>query len=85
LFSAGCYKAKDIAESGYVDLNKIYIIEPYAVNGNSSVSGAVDSGVPASHVFVGNSKATGKGVVPGAVSSQASFHWGALEGIGKLI
>jgi hypothetical protein len=85
LFSAGCNKAKEIAKSGYVDLNKIYIIEPYAVNGNSSVSGAVDSGVPASHVFVGNSKATGKGVVPGAVSSQASFHWGALEGIGKLI
>jgi hypothetical protein len=85
LFSAGCDKAKDIAESGYVDLNKIYIIEPYAVKGNSSVSGAVDNGVPASHVFVGGSKATGKGVVSGAVSSQSSSHWGALEGIGKLI
>ena len=85
LFSAGCNKAKDIAKSGYVDLNKIYIIEPYAVNGNSSVSGAVNNGVPAKHVFVGDSKARGKGVVSGAVSSQSSSHWGALEGIGKLI
>ena len=85
LFSAGCNKAKEIAKSGYVDLNKIYIIEPYAVNGNSSVSGAVNIGVPAKHVFVGDPKARGKGVVPGAVSSQASSHWGALEGIGKLI
>ena len=85
LFSAGCNKAKDIAKSGHVDLNKIYIIEPYAVNGNSSVSGAVNNGVPAKHVFVGDSKARGKGVVSGAVSSQSSSHWGALEGIGKLI
>jgi hypothetical protein len=85
LFSAGCNKAKEIAKSGYVDLNKIYIIEPYAVNGNSSVSEAVKIGVPAKHVFVGDSKATGKGVVPGAVSSQASSHWDALKGIGKLI
>ena len=85
LFSAGCNKAKEIAKSGYVDLNKIYIVEPYAVNGNSYVSGAVSIGVPAKHVFVGDSKARGKGVVPGAVSSQASSHWGALEGIGKLI
>jgi peptidoglycan hydrolase-like protein with peptidoglycan-binding domain len=85
LFSAGCNKAKDIAKSGYVDLNKIYIIEPYAVNGNSSVSGAVNNGVPARHVFVGDSKARGKGVVSGAVSSESSSHWGALEGIGELI
>lgn len=85
LFSAGCKKAKDIAESGYVDLNKIYIVEPYAVNGNDSVLGAVSLGVPAKHVFVGDSKDRGEGVVSGAVSSQSSSHWGALEGIGKLI
>ena len=93
LFSAGCNKAKQIAESGYVDLNKIYIVEPYAVKGNSSVSGAVSLGVPAKHVFVGGSKATGAGVVSGAASSEDikkgctanTSHWKALEGIGKLI
>lgn len=93
LFSAGCNKAKQIAESGYVDLNNIYIVEPYAVKGNSSVSGAVSLGVPAKHVFVGGSKATGAGVVSGAASSEDmkkgctanTSHWKALEGIGKLI
>jgi hypothetical protein len=85
MFSAGCRKADIIAKSPDVILDKIYIIEPYAVNGNSAVVNAVNSGVPARHVFVGSSTATGKDVVPGAVSSNASSHWGALAKGGQFI
>lgn len=85
MFSAGCKKANDISKSPNVDLNKIFIVEPYAVNGNSSVSGAVTNGVPANHVFVGPNSARGKGVVSGSVSSNSNSHWGALRDIGKYI
>lgn len=85
MFSAGCRKAAVIAKSPDVILDKIYIIEPYAVNGNSAVVEAVGKGVPARHVFVGSSTATGKNVVPGAVSSNASSHWGALAKGGQFI
>ena len=66
-------------------LDKIYIIEPYAANGNSAVVNAVKDGVPARHVFVGSSRETGKDVVPGAVSSNAPSHWGALAKGGQFI
>jgi len=85
MFSAGCRKAKDISGSPNVDLNKIFIVEPYAVNGNSSVTGAVSNGVPANHVFVGPNSARGKGVVSGAVSSNSKTHWDALKYIGNYI
>lgn len=85
MFSAGCRKAKDISGSPNVDLNKIIIVEPYAVKGNSAVVDAVSNGVPANHVFVGSNSARGKGVVSGAVSSQASSHWDALKYIGNHI
>ena len=85
MFSAGCNKANTISKSPNVNKNKIYIVEPYAKNGNSSVVNAVNNGVPASNVFVGSNSARGKGVVPGAVSSESSSHWGALENIGNLI
>ena len=85
MFSAGCKKAGDISKSPNVNLNKIYIIEPYAKNGNSSVVAAVSNGVPASNVFVGPSTDRGKGVVSGAVSSQSSSHWGALKNVGNYI
>jgi hypothetical protein len=85
MFSAGCNKANKISKSPNVKLNRIFIIEPYAVNGNSNVSKAVANGVPASNVFVGGSSARGKGVVSGASSSKSDSHWGALKNIGNLI
>lgn len=85
MFSAGCRKAEVVSKSPDVILDKIYIIEPYAVNGNDAVVKAVANGVPARHVFVGSSNATGKGVVPGAVSSNAPDHWSALAKGGQFI
>jgi hypothetical protein len=90
LFSAGCRKAEVISKSPDVILDKIYIIEPWAVGGNSSVAQAVANGVPARHVFVGPNAQTGKGVVQGAIDSRsapfnATDHWGALRNGGKYI
>ena len=85
MFSAGCRKAEIVSKSPDVILDKIYIIEPYAVNGNGAVVNAVKNGVPARHVFVGSSTATGKDVVPGAVSSNAPSHWKALAKGGEFI
>ncbi len=85
MFSAGCRKADVVSKSPDVLLDKIYIIEPYAANGNSAVVNAVKDGVPARHVFVGSSRETGKDVVPGAVSSNAPSHWGALAKGGQFI
>ena len=85
MFSAGCNKANVISKSPNVNLKRVFIIEPYAVNGNGYVSKAVSNGVPASHVFVGDNSARGKGVVSGASSSKSNSHWGALKNIGNLI
>jgi LAS superfamily LD-carboxypeptidase LdcB len=83
MFSAGCNKADQILIKE-IEKTKVYIIEPYAENGNSHVSKAVQLGVPASNVFVGPVKARGKGVVEGASSSNVNSHWDALEQIGKI-
>ncbi len=85
MFSKGCDKAYVISKSKNVIKNRIFIIEPYAVTGNSNVSDAVANGVPASNVFVGGSSARGKGVVSGASDSKSKYHWDALKNIGKLI
>jgi hypothetical protein len=86
LFSAGCDKADALAQSGVVDLNKMYIIEPYAASSGTKgrVRSAVSQGVPQSNVYVGSSSGRGKGVVSGASSSGSSSHWGALTSVGSM-
>jgi len=78
MFSAGCAKADSIAADANADKNKIYIIEPWAKNGNAHVSNAVKSGVPANHVYVGPTIERGKGVVTGVSLSNATNHFEAL-------
>jgi hypothetical protein len=85
LFSAGCNKAYELSKNKNVDKTKIYIIEPYAVNGNSKVASAVSNGVPAKNVFVGSTRARGKDVISGASSSQSKTHWGALEKVPSMV
>lgn len=86
LFSAGCTKASDLSNSRNVDVNKLYIIEPYAASSNTKqiVQSAVSNGVPSNNVFVGGSSGRGKGVVAGAVNSQSDSHWGALTKVGSM-
>ena len=86
LFSAGARKAEELSNSNYVDLNKLFIIEPFAASSGtkSIVRAAVSNGVPASNVFVGGSSGRGQGVVDGASSSQSDSHWGALTNVGKM-
>ena len=86
LFSAGCKKANELAVSPYVNKNKLFIIEPYAVGPvtKNNVRAAVSSGVPSSNVFVGKSGGRGAGVVSGASSSNSSSHWGALKQVGLM-
>lgn len=87
LFSAGCNKALMLSKSEYVDKNKLFIIEPYASSANvkAIVSGAVNNGVPASHVFVGGNSSRGLGAVSGASKSNAKSHWDAIASVGKMV
>jgi hypothetical protein len=85
LFSAGCLYSKEVS-SVIKDKTKLFIVEPYAPNGNSSVSGAVANGVPAKNVVTGPTGARGNGVVSGSTKTpNGTSHWGALEFVGKLI
>lgn len=85
LFSAGCAYSETVSLL-IKDKTKLFIVEPYAPNGNSSVSGAVANGVPARNVIAGSTKARGNGVVPGTTPTPSgTSHWGALEFVGTLI
>jgi len=85
MFSAGCAKADSIAADKNSNKSKIYIVEPWAKNGNTHVSDAVKSGVPANHVYVGSTAERGKGVVAGASSSNATSHFEALTKIAPIV
>jgi peptidoglycan hydrolase-like protein with peptidoglycan-binding domain len=87
LFSAGCNKALMLSKSEYVDKSSLFIIEPYATSANvrAIVSGAVNNGVPASHVFVGGNSSRGLGAVSGASKSNAKSHWDAIASVGKMV
>jgi hypothetical protein len=98
LFSAGCAKALRILNSGLVDKNKIYVIEPYGVSKDPPVGStkkvydtkaiiqdAVKAGLPASNVFVGPSAPRGFGIVNGTTNSNSkNGHWGALTSVGLM-
>lgn len=86
LFSAGCKKSEELAKDNNVNKNELYIIEPYAAGKITKykVREAVNLGVPASNVFVGDSVGRGKGIVNGASSSMASSHWNALTTVGQM-
>jgi hypothetical protein len=87
LFSAGCKNSEDISMSEFVDVKKLYIIEPYAAGPKTktSVQNAVSNGVPAKNVFVGPHVGRGLGVVAGASSTNAKSHWDALTIVGSKI
>lgn len=98
LFSAGCTKAKDLVSNKNVDLNKLYIIEPYGVWKVAAdiVKFAVASGVPPQNVFYhtvrdskgkeiqGASLPYGKGLVDNATDTNAKDHFDALRVVGAL-
>lgn len=86
LFSAGCRKSYEIANAMGEHKNKLFIIEPYAAGAETknNVRNAVNSGVPSSNVFVGNSVGRGKGIVSGASSSESSSHWNALKTVASM-
>lgn len=89
LFSAGCSMSGDIANCGYVDKNKFYIVEPYFSGGKttSQVRSAVTNGVPASHVFVGPSAGRGLGIVKGATDSRTpqGCHYCSVSTVGQMV
>jgi hypothetical protein len=81
-FSAGCRMSDEIANSGYADISKLYIIEPKASKINIREIGNV---APASNYFVGPGMGRGEGIGSGASSSNSNSHFGALESVGKII
>jgi len=86
LFSAGCKKAEVLSNSSYVNKNQLYIIEPFASGTTKAIiNKAVNNGVPAKNVYVGNVTSRGKGVVNGTSDSKAKIHWDALVSVGNMI
>ena len=70
-----------------MDLNKLYIVEPFYEAGGEtakSVQKAVSNGVPSKNVFVGPNASRGNGIVGGSASSQAKGHWDALVTVGRM-
>ena len=87
LFSAGCKKAEALSKSNDVNINKLYIIEPFYEPGGEtarSVKAAVSNGVPSKNVFVGKNASRGSGIVSGTSSSNGSDHWDALVTVGRM-
>ena len=87
LFSAGCKKAGPLSASNNVDINKLYIIEPFYEPGGEtakSVKTAVNNGVPSKNVFVGTSASRGNGIVGGTSSTNVKDHWDALVSVGRM-
>jgi hypothetical protein len=85
LFSKGCESSYPISNL-INDKNKLFIVEPYAVNGNNSVKNAVNSGVPNKNVIVAPSGSfRGAGVVKNATINNLGDHFDALTFVGRLI
>lgn len=92
MFSAGCKHARAVAQkikNENKTLDKIFIVEPYHVGGDTtkSVRDAVSLGVPEKNVIVGKYKEVGLGIVNGATPTPLCkpSHWCALTKIGKFI
>ena len=86
LFSAGCRKSNEIANALGKYKNRLFIIEPYAAGAETknNVRNAVNSGVPATNVFVGDSVGRGKGIINSPSSSKSSSHWNALKTVASM-
>jgi D-alanyl-D-alanine dipeptidase len=86
MFSAGCAKALDLAKSESVDKQKLFIIEPYSADAYTKdlIKKAVEAGVPAKNVFVGEGAHRGQGTVSGESSAGGADHWSALSSVGKI-
>jgi len=91
-FSAGCLYSQKVAEKMAelkVNLNNLYIIEPYNAGGETtkSVKKAVQLGVPEKNVYVGTYKEAGLGIVanPTPTPSCSPKHWCALTQVAKTL
>ena len=87
LFSKGCEKAFVLSNSSYVNKNKLYIIEPFAIDKGTKniVNMAVNNGVPARNVYVGKNSSRGYGVINGTSDSNAKRHWDAISSVGDMV
>jgi hypothetical protein len=84
LFSAGCQYSSSISNK-INNKKKLFIVEPYAKGGNTSVVTAVKNGTPAKNVITGPSVERGKNVVDGSTNTPAGVdHWGALKYVGRF-
>lgn len=85
LYSAGCVHAKAVSAIPGIDLNKVYIVEPYSPGtAVKSVQTANQNGVPLKNIFLGPSEARGKGILSGTSKTPNGLsHGPALTNAGK--
>jgi hypothetical protein len=86
LFSAGANKISSISRNGNVNLNKVYIIEPYSTSNNvvNIINSAIGKGLPSKNVFHGGTSGRGSRI-KGATYSNANNHFSALTTVPKII
>lgn len=91
LFSAGCRYSFDVAKKmkQFDNIKNLYLAEPYALSSihTNNAKKSVDLGLPEQNIFVGDSKATGLGIVnnPTKTSNCTPRHWCSLTDVGKKI
>jgi len=99
-FSKGCEIVGALSSKSYVDVKKMYVIEPYGASDKTinKINTAIKNGMPESNIFYGSSKGTGKGIWGKSVPSGPNIkeitvngktyslnnHWSALVNVSKL-
>lgn len=99
-FSKGCEIVGVLSSKSYVDVKKMYVIEPYGASDKTinKINTAIKNGMPENNIFYGSSKGTGKGIWGKSVPSGPNIkeitvngktyslnnHWSALVNVPKL-
>tara|TARA_R110000868_G_scaffold411685_1_gene707507 strand:+ start:1395 stop:2504 length:1110 start_codon:yes stop_codon:yes gene_type:complete len=77
LYSAGCTLSKAVSSTSGVNLNKVYIVEPYSPStADNSVRTANQNGVPLKNIFLGPVAARGKGILSGTSKTPDGLNHG---------
>lgn len=90
LFSAGCAKAKEMAQyftSKSLPTKNIHLNEPYTCDSGilATINGAIALGVPKGNVYSGGTECTGSNVTGATVLKERAGHNQSQEPLGKLL
>jgi hypothetical protein len=84
-FSAGAGKVFELTQNPNVDIQKLFVIEPYGASDTTKqiVNSAISKGMPSKNIYVGDSIYTGKNIAQNVQKSDSTNHWEALTSVGQ--